>query len=146
MHLLMARAVDTTLDPADHDLLSAHVAQCDGCRRTLAAQRAVKQALADLPMASVSVDFAFRVRERVSARWIDAFDWRVWTLRLAPVAALLALLTVLPFDRSTSSTETASADTAQSLSGSLDSNMQLLLNPDSDAHALLEAALEETTR
>ena len=33
---------------------------------------------------------------RVSARWIDLFDWRVWTLRLAPVAALLALLAVLP--------------------------------------------------
>jgi anti-sigma factor RsiW len=166
MQTLILQAVDDRLDPAGREALSAHVAQCDGCRRTLAAQQAVKQALAGLPLLSVSGDFASRVRERVSARWIDVFNWRGWTLRLAPVAVLLALLAVLPVPgRSVS--ETAASDTAQSPSGVLDtwtasragaaqetaaggdtttSPMQLLLNPDADPHALLAAALEETGR
>ena len=159
---LILRAVDATLDAAGHEALSAHVAHCDCCRRTLAAQRALKQALADLPLATVSADFAARVRERVSARWIDLFDWRVWTLRLAPVAALLALLAVLP--AGPTPTDSVTSETGQSLTGVLDtwsvsragagqetsgvaaSHMQLLLNPEADPYALLAAALEESPR
>jgi anti-sigma factor RsiW len=157
---LLVRAVDDTLDAAGREMLSAHVVSCESCRRTLAAQRAVRQALAELPMASVTADFAARVRERVSARWVDVFDFRVWTLRLAPVAALLALLAVLP----ARGASTASDGTSETASALLDSwrasqlgtsatgtesgasHMQLLLNPDADPHALLAAALEETTR
>jgi hypothetical protein len=83
------------------------------------------------------------------------------------VAALLALLAVLPL-AGISTSESATGEAAQSLSGVLDtwsashagasagqetaasgtgssgSHMQLLLNPDADPHALLAAALEET--
>ena len=168
MQTLMLRAVDDTLDAAGRDALSAHVAECDACRRMLATQHAIRRALADLPMASVSADFAARVRERVSARWVDAFNWRVWTLRLAPVAALLMLLALLPAEGLFSGDGTG--ETSTTLSGVLDSwtasqvgvsasqgtgatgadagasHMQLLLNPDADPHALLAAALGESTR
>jgi anti-sigma factor RsiW len=160
MQTLLVRAVDDTLDAAGREVLSAHVASCESCRRTLTAQRAVRQALADLPMAAVSADFAARVRERVAARWVDVFDFRVWTLRLAPVAALLALLAVLPAPglstAGDTTSETASAlidswrasqlGTSATGTESGASHMQLLLNPEADPHALLAAALEETTR
>lgn len=168
LQTLMLRAVDDTLDAAGRSVLSEHVAHCDACRRTLAAQQAVRQALADLPLATVSADFASRVRERVSARWVDALNWRAWTLRLAPVAALFALLAILPAPGL--STAGDAGDTSSSWSGVLDSwtasrvgagasqatgtsaadgsasHMQLLLNPDADPHTLLAAALGEATQ
>lgn len=164
MEALLVRAADDTLDAAGRDLVSAHVAGCDACRRTLAAQRAVRQALADLPLAVISADFAARVRERVSARWVDAFDWRTWTLRLAPAAALFALLAVLPVPGLSTASDAASEPTSSVLdawraaqlgvsagqspsaaaAGAGAAHMQLLLNPDADPHALLAAALEET--
>jgi anti-sigma factor RsiW len=152
MRSLILRSVDETLDEAGRAHLAGHLAICGACARALAVQAAMKRALADLPMATVSTDFASRVRERVAPpRWLDAFDWRVWTIRLAPIAALLALLAVLP---ATSDTTDVSS---QSLSGVIDSwtadpagasseHMQLLLNPDADPNALLAEALEGVAR
>ena len=158
---LILRAADDVLDAAGREVLSTHLATCDPCRRSLAAQRIVKQALADLPLATVSADFAARVRERVASRWIDLFDWRVWTLRLAPVAALLAILAVLPTGvtgaESTNETpqsltsvldswSASRAGAGQDVNGSAVSPVQFLLDPDAYPHALLAAALEETSR
>jgi anti-sigma factor RsiW len=160
---LMLRSVEGDLDAGDRELLVSHLARCPACTQALAVQAAVKRALADLPLAEVSTDFAARVRARVAPpQWLDAFNWRAWTIRLAPIAALLALLAVLPAQRG------ASTDTTQTVSGVLDawtassagasshdtagdatssaSQMQLLLNPDADPNALLAAALEGASR
>jgi anti-sigma factor RsiW len=162
---LMLRSVEGDLDAADRDLVT-HLAGCPACAQALAVQVAVKRALADLPLAEVSTDFAARVRARVAPpQWLDAFNWQGWTIRLAPVAVLLALLAVLPAQRGSSTdatTQTVSgaidawtASSAGAGAGSLDttvdaasssSHMQLLLNPDADPNALLAAALEGASR
>ena len=147
------RFVEGTLDRAACDELATHLESCVGCRQAVAEQAAVKKALGELPLASVSADFAARVRARVAPpRWMDFANWRVWTLRLVPVAALLAWLAVLP-------AQGDSSESTQSLAGVIDSwtaagvgvspstttattHMQLLLNPDADPNALLAAALE----
>src|SRR5262245_9416970 len=91
-------SVEGTLDATGETRLAAHVAECPGCRRALDEQKAVKHLLATLPPVTVSPDFAARVRQRVaqSIRWWEFADWRVWTLGLAPVAALLVLLAWIP--------------------------------------------------
>lgn len=156
---LILRSVDEAIDNAGARELAAHLEECEACRRTLAVQRAVKAALGDLPMAAVSADFAARVRERVApSRWLDALNWRAWTIRLAPVAAVLLVLAALPLAWDSAE--------AQSPSGALDSwaasrvgvsgdgatagaastHMQILLNPEADPNALLAAALEGASR
>jgi hypothetical protein len=98
---LILASVEGTLDASSRALLEAHAATCAGCRRALDAQAAVKRMLADLPPVDVSRGFAARVRERVEQRpwWMPAGNWRLWTLRLAPVAALLTIFAVLPLQR-----------------------------------------------
>jgi predicted anti-sigma-YlaC factor YlaD len=95
---LILASVEGTLDSSSRALLEAHAAACAGCRRALDEQAAVKRMLADLPPIEVSRGFAARVRERVEQRpwWMPAGNWRLWTLRLAPVAALLTILAWLP--------------------------------------------------
>jgi anti-sigma factor RsiW len=98
---LILASVEGTLDASLRARLEAHAAACAGCRRELDEQAAVKRMLADLPPVDVSRGFAARVRERVEQRpwWMPAGNWRLWTLRLAPVAALLTIFTVLPLQR-----------------------------------------------
>ena len=95
---LILASVEGTLDPSARARLDAHAATCAACRRELDEQAAVKRMLADLPPVAVSRGFAARVRERVEQRpwWMPAGNWRLWTLRLAPIAALLAIFAVLP--------------------------------------------------
>jgi hypothetical protein len=95
---LILASVEGTLDVASRARLEAHAATCAGCRRALDEQSAVKRMLADLPRVEVSRGFAARVRERVEQRpwWMPAGNWRLWTLRLGPVAALLTILACLP--------------------------------------------------
>jgi anti-sigma factor RsiW len=91
---LIVRAADGALDEAGRGMLDEHVASCDACREALAAQATVRRALAELPFEPVSPGFAAGVRARIEPRAaiVDLVNWRWWTLRLAPVAALLALL------------------------------------------------------
>lgn len=95
---LILSSVEGTLDVPSRALLEAHAAACAGCRRALDEQAAVKRMLADLPPVEVSRGFAARVRERVEQRpwWMPAGNWRLWTLRLAPIAALLIISAWLP--------------------------------------------------
>jgi predicted anti-sigma-YlaC factor YlaD len=95
---LILASVEGALDPASRARLEAHAASCAGCRRALDEQAAVKRMLADLPPVDVSRGFAARVRERVEQRpwWMPAGNWRLWTLRLAPIAAVLTILAWLP--------------------------------------------------
>ncbi len=53
--------------------------------------------LASTPPPEVSADFVSRVNARIdeTAGWFGLADFRVWTLRLAPAAAALALFAIL---------------------------------------------------
>jgi anti-sigma factor RsiW len=95
---LILASVDGTLDPSSRARLDEHAATCAGCRRALEEQAAVKRMLADLPAVEVSRGFAARVRERVEQQpwWMPAGNWRLWTLRLAPIAAVLTILAWIP--------------------------------------------------
>lgn len=155
---MILASVDGTLDVSGEARLAAHVAGCPACRRALEEQKAVKQLLATLPAVEVSADFAARVRQRIarSVGWWEFADWRIWTLRLAPVAALLALLAWVPFggDTTTSTpSATPSATPAATLASVMeawatggtstgatsttDASLHSLLNPEIDDRTLL---------
>jgi anti-sigma factor RsiW len=87
----LARLADRDDDgPARADV-EAHLAGCAGCREAFEAQRQVSLALRARPDSVPRPDFAAAVRTRLEAGWVGLADWRQWTLRLAPVAAALAL-------------------------------------------------------
>ncbi|MET0213086.1 MAG: hypothetical protein ABW292_08790 [Vicinamibacterales bacterium] len=85
-----------------------HVAACAACRAELEAQRAVAVLLRARPADRLSWQFAARLSSRLddAAGWFGIADWRVWTLRLAPVAAALALATYLGLGGSTQTSMT----------------------------------------
>ena len=60
-------------------------------------QTLVATALASMPPSLVPADFVSRVNARIdeTAGWFGLADFRLWTLRLAPAAAALALIAVL---------------------------------------------------
>lgn len=92
------------LAPSAEAALDAHLEACASCREALAAQRAVAATLRARPADSVSPLFARRVAERMDRlnrdqAWVDIADWRVWTVRLAPAAAALALAAWLTTDQ-----------------------------------------------
>jgi anti-sigma factor RsiW len=120
---LILASVEGTLDPSSRARLDAHAATCAGCRQALDEQAAVKRMLADLPPVEVSRGFAARVRERVEQRpwWMPAGNWRLWTLRLAPVAALLTILAWLPLQSDVSGTGGVSVNTTASPASALES-------------------------
>lgn len=70
------------------------------------AQAAVVAVLRSRPASAVPAGFAERVAARLTAEggWLGLADWRVWTFRLAPVAAALALVAVLAGSRAAEST------------------------------------------
>jgi hypothetical protein len=116
---LILASVEGRLDPASRAALDAHAAGCAGCRRALDEQAAVKRMLADLPPVAVSRGFAARVRERVEQRpwWMPAGNWRLWTLRLAPIAAVLTILAWLPLRADVSGTLTTSSTSPTTAAG-----------------------------
>ena len=80
--------------------LDAHLAACAACRDALAAQRVVAASLRARPAERVSPMFARRLAARLAPidrdeGWLGLADWRAWTVRLAPVAIVLALAAVL---------------------------------------------------
>jgi hypothetical protein len=60
-------------------------------------QKLVASVLASMPPPDVPADFVSRVNARIdqTAGWLGLADFRLWTLRLAPVAAALGLIAVL---------------------------------------------------
>ncbi|MCY4600094.1 MAG: hypothetical protein OXF27_09260 [Acidobacteria bacterium] len=84
----------TASDPAERGRLAEHLDRCAACRRALAEQRVVRQALAARTDAMVPAGFAARVLAdvRVVPHWMELLHWRTWTYRLAPVAAALLLM------------------------------------------------------
>jgi len=157
---LILASVEGTLDTSSRARLEAHATSCAACRRALDEQAAVKRMLADLPPVTVSRGFAARVRERVEQQpwWMPAGNWRLWTLRLAPIAALLTILAWLPLQGDASGTVTTSAPVSvleswataavaggASGSGERDAALPQLLDPSVHAHTILAPSASQGT-
>ena len=103
-------------------------------------QKQVAALLASMPPPDVPPGFGARVNARIdeSEGWFGVADFRAWTLRLAPLAAGLALIAVLWPDAATSSTSsTSTASPAADFSPASPADWQ----QDVSADALLAAAL-----
>lgn len=113
-------------------------------------QRLVASVLASRPAADVAPGFLARVNARIDAArdegWFGLADFRVWTLRLVPAAAALALIGLLwP---GTSSTASRGADATPAVAASESAAPQRFTpssasdwQHDVTANALLEAAM-----
>ncbi len=143
-------SVEGTISREDRERLTAHLAECEGCRAVLAEQVAVKQWLMELPWPDVSREFSARVRMRLTdtPAWLEVANWRGWTLRLAPLAAVLLLLAWLPaqMELTRSLTLATLLDSWSTGEYSADTSASLLLDPDVDASALLAAALQDASQ
>jgi anti-sigma factor RsiW len=150
MASLIARYADGTLAVADRARVEAHVVGCSGCRAAIAEQSDAIRLLAELPMSEASPGFAADVLERVAQRagLLDLLNWRAWTLRLAPVAALLLWLAWAPGSRQSGTTAagTASAQIEAWAAGGSDSTTALLVSTETDGADLLAAAYEDYAR
>ncbi len=107
---LLARAADGTLDAERAAVLAGHLDACADCREALETQSAARALVAARSELPVPAGFAARVlaalpeRHTPAAGWLDALNWRAWTLRLAPVAGALfvgAALGAAPADQAT---------------------------------------------
>jgi hypothetical protein len=119
-------------------------------------QDLVASVLASMPPPDVSADFLSRVNARIgeTAGWLGLADFRVWTLRLAPAAAALALVAILwpgtatttpSFSSSSSSNSSNSSNTAapaRSFKPASATDWQQDISGD----ALLDAALQTPAR
>jgi len=90
-------ALPELIDAQTRAELDAHLEGCASCRAALDTQRAVSAWLRMRPADRLSPHFASRLAARLddASGWFGIADWRRWTLRLAPVAAALALATYL---------------------------------------------------
>lgn len=148
----IALAADDSLDGDRQARLTAHLTTCGECRALLAEQRDVRAMLMARPVVAVR-DLSAQIRATLEAErpWIDRLNinWRVWSLRVAPVAAALAIVAVVlvrSVDISTpgtaaidSTVATVATDDSQSVASALwsgevseDTLMSLFLraNPD----------------
>jgi hypothetical protein len=95
----LLRAVDEAADlsASERALLDRHTARCADCRQAIDDQRAVSRVLrsrpSDLPSSAFSSSLAARLDRAGS--WLLIADWRVWSFRLSPAAALLACAALL---------------------------------------------------
>lgn len=111
-------------------------------------QDLVAAALASAPPPEVSPGFLARVNARIDAEadlgWLAVADFRLWTFRLAPAAAALALLAVLWPSTATSSSSSSST-MASAATTSFRPTSAADWQTDVSANALLEAALAGRT-
>ena len=118
---LLARAADGTLDPRRLAALAGHLEACPGCRAALETQHAVRAAVAARPDQPPSPGFTARVMAALPERqpaaaalgWLDALDWRAWTLRLAPVTGALLVGIALGLGSSAEVTADEAVDFAE---------------------------------
>ena len=96
---LLLRRLEGRLEADEGQRLERHLEQCETCRETLEVQRRVAAVLSSRPVAEVPLGFAGRVMANLEPvpGWLDALNWRVWTFRLAPVAAALLVVAALGF-------------------------------------------------
>jgi hypothetical protein len=104
----------------------------------------VAAVLASMPKPDVPADFVARVNARIdeTSGWFGLADFRVWTLRLAPLAAGLALIAVLwPGPSSASRNSSRAASSSVSPASSFSPTSATDWQQDVSADALLAAAL-----
>jgi hypothetical protein len=94
---MIARRADESSDIAYEGALDAHVSACAGCRAALDEQREVVAVLRSRPVTPVSATFSQRLAARLdeASGWFGIADWRIWTIRVAPIAAAIALVALL---------------------------------------------------
>jgi anti-sigma factor RsiW len=139
--------LDGTLPDDRRAELEVHLAQCERCRRLVANQQIARQAVRSLPMPTVSAGFAARVRTRVVGpiAWLDVANWRVWTLGVTPAVALVALSLWLPVQRDASWSTTAVLE-YWGRGATSDQEILMILDPDTEASTVLDAALAAPSR
>lgn len=88
---LILRGAEGRLELEAQQELAGHLGTCHACWQAFEDQQLVIDALANRPDAAPSLGFPGRVIASldVTQAWLDAPSWRVWTFRLAPVAAAL---------------------------------------------------------
>ncbi len=96
---LLLRRLEGWLEADEGQGLERHLEQCETCRETLEVQRRVAAVLSSRPLVEVPPGFTGRVMANLEPGpgWLDALNWRVWTFRLAPVAAALLVVAALGF-------------------------------------------------
>ncbi len=96
---LLLRRLEGRLEADEGHRLERHLEQCETCRESLEVQRRVATVLSSRPVAEVPPGFAGRVMANLAPvpGWLDVLNWRVWTFRLAPVAAALLVVAALGF-------------------------------------------------
>jgi predicted anti-sigma-YlaC factor YlaD len=91
----IVQAADNALAPDARRDVDAHLAACDTCRALFTAQREARALLMARPIVPVR-DLSAGIRRTLEAErpWIDRLNinWRVWSLRVAPIAAVLVIL------------------------------------------------------
>ena len=150
-HRLIARAADAdaVADDGRVDLaeevrqrhaLEAHLVSCAACRTALAEQRAVAAIVRSRPAQIPSPGFERVLAGRLDdlSGWFGIVDARVWTLRLAPVAAVLALVAMLGSYASTSQPSTQPIEDWARNSVDSTSSASLLWQQDVNAESVLE--------
>jgi len=100
------------LTAAERARLEAHLDRCAECRAALADQRFVASALRGRAALEPSPAFAGQLAARLdeTSSWLGLLDWRVWTLRLAPVALAIFLAAVFSGSPSTSTATTSGTE------------------------------------
>ena len=106
----------------------------------------VASVLASVPPPEVPADFLARVNARIdeTAGWFGLADFRLWTLRLAPAIAALALIAVLwpgASSSASSSSSSSSGSTVSTPAASFSPSSAIDWQQEVSADALLEAAL-----
>ena len=107
---LLVRAAEGSLPPAEQARMDAHLNHCASCREAFADQRAMRELLQSHPVQGARLGFDTRVMAAIRAEaearpgsWLDNLDFRRWTLRLVPVAAALALASIVVSQSDTTS-------------------------------------------
>jgi hypothetical protein len=91
---LMGQALGDGHGGAAPPPLAAHVAGCPACAEAWQVQRSVHALLASREPDPLPAGFSARLDAAIDELqpWWAQLDWRWWTLRLAPVTAVLLLL------------------------------------------------------
>lgn len=132
----LVRAAEASLDvlPADERArLEAHLATCPSCTEALADQASMRQALTMLAAAPVNTFVGSRVMAHLRSEepvtsWLEALDWRRWTWRLVPVAAVLAIAvgSVAVGTNATNATDTTDTPYATDSTGTMPASSTLV--------------------
>jgi len=110
---LLVRAAEGTASAAEQARVDAHLQGCASCRAALADQRAMRELLQSQPVEGARLGFDTRVMAAIRAEaearsgsWLDNLDYRRWTWRLVPVAAVLAVMSLVINQADTTSSPT----------------------------------------